>query len=179
MNHELLNGWLLENDCLNRFSFIQVFGHHSNPVWDTLFKGDSGFLNLKCLEPESEQSARGLSDTSGAFLQLCLATTATSLTETRLTNLDRKIPTQTCPFGAIHLSGIGWGKIFEHLILATKHGSLVIAVRAPELWPHWQTISPYPMLRWKSSCLALNPNIPTSNQANLGFPGFLWRKKWF
>lgn len=125
------------------------------------------------------KSARGLSDTSGAFLQLCLATTATSLTETRLTNLDRKIPTQTCPFGAIHLSGIGWGKILEHLILATKHGSLVIAVRAPELWPHWQTISPYPMLRWKSSCLALNPNIPTSNQANLGFPGFLWRKKWF
>lgn len=55
MNHELLNGWLLENDCLNRFSFIQVFGHHSNPVWDALFKGDSGFLNLKCLEPESEQ----------------------------------------------------------------------------------------------------------------------------
>ena len=65
MNHELLNGWLLEeigaektsimNDCLNGFSFIQVFGHHSNPVWDTLFKGDSGFLNLKCLEPESEQ----------------------------------------------------------------------------------------------------------------------------
>lgn len=48
------------NYCLNDLNwlpFIQVFGHHSNPVlvWDTLFKGDGGFLNLKCLKPESEQ----------------------------------------------------------------------------------------------------------------------------
>jgi len=181
MNHELLNGWLLENDCLNRFSFIQVFGHHSNPVWDTLFKGDSGFLNLKCLEPESEQKRTWTVRHFGCISSAVFGynSNISHRNQVRLTNLDRKIPTQTCPFGAIHLSGIGWGKIFEHLILATKHGSLVIAVRAPELWPHWQTISPYPMLRWKSSCLALNPNIPTSNQANLGFPGFLWRKKWF
>lgn len=176
MNHELLNGWLLEeigaektsimNDCLNGFSFIQVFGHHSNPVWDTLFKGDSGFLNLKCLEPESEQKRTWTVRHFGCISSAMFGYDSNISHRNQVDQSGQKNPYANMPFWS-HKFVWNWlGKIFEHLILATKHGSLVIAVRAPELWPHWQKKSAYPMLRWKSSCLALNPNIPTSNQAN-------------